>query len=370
MPTPFDQMDDLLQRICEKLQISSTQREQAEKRYEAVGQLLAKDEILSPVKPNIYPQGSLRIGTTVKPLSGQEYDLDLVCELSLVDYQRYDPTTILNVIETRLKANEIYRPLIERLSRCIRLNYANEFHLDILPACPDFMKNNGAVKVPDRELREWKDSNPKGYAEWFEQRSIIYEEVVAKVVEPLPYHEPIESKPPLKRAVQLIKRYRDIFFQKNGDIAPISIILTTLACSYYRGESSVNQTISNILQNIASEISMTSNRLVVLNPTNLDEDFSEKWEGNKELYESFVKWISNFQETWKIFNANKGFKAIEVIQKMFGEEITNIALKDQTEFMEKNRRNGLLGVSPSTGSILIGSSGNVLPINKNTFHGN
>ena len=120
----------------------------------------------------------------------------------------------------------------------------------------------------------------------------------------------------------------------------------------------------------SSEISINSNRLVVLNPTNQDEDFSEKWEGNKELYATFVKWISNFQEIWKIFNANKGFKAIEVIQKMFGEEITNIALKDQTEFMEKNRRNGLLGVSPYTGSILVGSSGNVLPINKNTFHGN
>ena len=369
MSTPFDQVDDLLQRICEKLQISSTQRELAKKRYEAVGQLLAKDEILSPTKPHIYPQGSLRIGTTVKPLSGQEYDLDLVCELSLVNYQRYAPTTILNVIEARLKSNDIYRPLIERLNRCIRLNYANEFHLDILPACPDVMKNNGAVKVPDRKVQEWKDSNPKGYAEWFEQRSIIYEKVVAKVVEPLPYHEPVESKPPLKIAVQLMKRYRDIYFQDNNDVAPISIVITTLAGLFYRSETSTNQSISNILQNITSKISTNSHRLVVINPTNPDEDFSEKWEGNKELYANFVRWVFDFQEIWKIFNATKGSNAIKIIQKMFGEDVTNIALKNQTEFMEKNRRNGLLGVSPSTGSILIGTLGNALPIKKNTFYG-
>ena len=28
-------------------------------------------------------------------------------------------------------------------------------------------------KVPDRKAKDWKDSNPKGYAAWLNERSII-----------------------------------------------------------------------------------------------------------------------------------------------------------------------------------------------------
>lgn len=364
----FDQMDDLLQRICEKLQINSTQQKLAEDRYINIGKFLASDEVLSPAKPVIYPQGSLRIGTTVKPLSGQEYDLDLVCELS-INHERHDPVAILNVIETRLKANKVYLPLIERLNRCIRLNYANEFHLDILPACPDFGKNNGAVKVPDRKAQEWKDSNPKGYAGWFDQRSMTYKKYLEKVVEPLPSQEPAESKPPLKRVVQLMKRFRDIAFQNDIDAAPISIILTTLAASFYKGENSVNNALANILIMIKMAIETNHKRLIILNPTNSDEDFSEKWDGNTELYKKFVRWTSNFNQRWAEVNNSRMPNIANMLKEMFGENVTNIAIKEQADFIEKKRRSGLLSVSHSTGTLTLGASQSTLPIRKNTFYG-
>src|SRR4030042_7011506 len=210
-----NQLDDLLDRVCERLQISSSQQKQAEERYAAVGKWLSDDKsILSLIDPQIYPQGSLRIGTTVKPLKECEYDLDIVCELGL-EWTRCDPIKVLDTIEARLKENSIYSPLIKRKNRCIRLDYANEFHLDILPACPDSQKNKGCVKVPDRNDRVWKDSNPRGYAEWFEGRSRQFETMLKAAVEPLPPNEPANDKPPLKRVVQLMKRFRDISFQNN-----------------------------------------------------------------------------------------------------------------------------------------------------------
>lgn len=364
----FDQMDDLLQRICEKLQINPTQQKLAKDRYETIGEFLASDEALSPAKPAIYPQGSLRIGTTVKPLSGQEFDVDLVCELFL-NHERLDPVAVLNVIESRLKANKMYLPLIERLNRCIRINYANEFHLDILPACPDFGKNNGAVKVPDRKAQEWKDSNPKGYAGWFEQRSMTYKKLLEKVVEPLPHNEPIEAKPPLKRVVQLMKRFRDISFQNDIDVAPISIILTTLAASFYKGETSVNNSLTDILLMIKLAIETSPTRLIILNPTNHDEDFSEKWDANRELYKSFVQWISKFNQRWEQVNNSRMPHIVNILKEMFGENVINIAIKEQADFIEQNRRSGLLSVSHSTGTLTLGTSQSTLPIRKNTFYG-
>ena len=132
------QLDDLLERICSKLQITPTQHEQADDRYRAIGDWLeAEGSPLARAKPVIYPQGSLRIGTTVRPLTRREYDLDLVCELEL-DWRRIpNPVILLDVVEMRLKDHETYRTMLERKNRCIRVKYANQFHLDILPGCPD-----------------------------------------------------------------------------------------------------------------------------------------------------------------------------------------------------------------------------------------
>ncbi len=363
-----DHLEDLLERICERLQITSTQQALAEQRYKSVGEWLSADgTILAPADPQIYPQGSLRIGTTVKPLSEREYDLDLVCELNIT-WEKYDPVFILNAIEKRLKENGKYAPLVERKNRCIRLNYANEFHMDVLPACPDCIKNHGCVKVPDRKANDWKDSNPKGYAGWFEGRSMVLR-VVMDSMEPLPKPEPTYQKPPLKRAVQLIKRYRDIAFQNNPGSTPISIILTTLAGHHYGGQNSVNAALSSILSGIVSSIPATS-RLIVLNPMNPDEDFSEKWEENTGLYRNFIAWMRRFKDLWEEVNNTRGIHNIaEILKDMFGEAITSAVIKEQAESLEKSRQAGTLQTCNGTGSLLTGVSAGVIPVRKNTFHG-
>jgi len=366
----YNQLDDLLDRVCERLQINPSQQKQAEERYQSVGEWISsKDSGLAITNPSIYPQGSLRIGTTVRPLNEQDYDLDIVCELSL-DWRRCEPIAILDAMERRLRENKYYSSLIERKNRCIRLNYKNEFHLDILPACPDSQKNHGCLKIPDCKVEEWKDSNPRGFAEWFEDRSEQFIHLLAKAIEPLPDFEPLERKSPLKRIVQLMKRYRDISFKDNQELAPISIILTTLAGSYYSGKTSINESLIFILNEIVKNIQNGYRRLVVLNPTNQNEDFSEKWDDNLNLYKSFVKWVINFQTLWIEVNNTSGIHSIaRILKEMFGEDIINIALKEQAGFMENLRKRNMLGVVPGTGTLLTNPGLSGIRVQKNTFYG-
>ncbi|MGG0657251.1 SMODS domain-containing nucleotidyltransferase [Rummeliibacillus pycnus] len=366
-------LDDLLQRIGEKLQISKTQRGLAEERYKAVGTWLSKDEdVFNGAEVNIYSQGSLSISTTVKPLSRQEYDLDLVCEINH-SYLGKDPIELLNTIEKRLKDNEIYREKVERKNRCIRLNYANEFHMDILPAHPAIPgPDDTCVKVPDRKAKDWKDSNPKGYTSWFNDRSnqIRKSFEVRADIEPLPNDENIERKAPLKRAVQLIKRYRDIYFEEDPDSAPISIVLTTLSGHAYNGQVSVNETISHILNQILLLISESEKRLVVLNPSNEKEDLSERWDGQPELYQSFVQFIRDFKISWQQVNALQGLDEIaEKLKQMFGENIINQTLKEQAEHLEKARSNKGLAVLGTSGLLVAATTENAVAVEKNTFYG-
>jgi hypothetical protein len=105
------------------MQITSTQRQLAEDRYKAVANYLARDDgPLASFGLDIYPQGSLRIGTTVKPIASNEFDLDLVCHLDEKSPEwAEDPDALLLLLERDLKANGRYTHMVKRMNRCLRL---------------------------------------------------------------------------------------------------------------------------------------------------------------------------------------------------------------------------------------------------------
>ena len=86
--------EELLLRICQKLQLTPSLYEQATERYETIAKIITKDDAFQKIDLNIYPQGSFRLKTTVKPLSSEEYDLDFVAELpadsAMTPHQLYD----------------------------------------------------------------------------------------------------------------------------------------------------------------------------------------------------------------------------------------------------------------------------------------
>src|SRR6266496_1625377 len=199
------QLDDLLDRIGIKLQLSDTAYERAEEHYKAIATLLRQPgSAVAKYRPDIYPQGSLRIGTTVKLRGRNEFDLDFVCEFQADPRIFPDPTVLLDIIEGILRANGIYREKVERKNRCIRVIYADEFYMDILPACPNpstGLYGEHCVIVPDCSAQDWKHSNPKGYALWFENRAKEAVVKFRKAIEPLPEQQSYEELATLTRVV-------------------------------------------------------------------------------------------------------------------------------------------------------------------------
>src|ERR1035437_2611928 len=87
-------LDEVLYDVCEELQLSESRYDEATRRYHAVGAFLESES--SPFRserPSIYSQGSMRLGTTVKPVTGP-HDLDFVMELSR-DYRQVNPMGLL-----------------------------------------------------------------------------------------------------------------------------------------------------------------------------------------------------------------------------------------------------------------------------------
>ncbi|MBW4079995.1 nucleotidyltransferase [Paenibacillus sp. S150] len=374
------QLEDLLQRICEELQLSRSHYEQATNSYNYVAQWLQGDEVFNNCHLEIYPQGSVRIGTTVKPNKKEEFDVDLVLEIHTNSKLFQDPILLLDQIERRMLENQNYIGKVQRKNRCIQIQYANQYHMDILPAIPTNHPIQDCIKVPDCETQNWKPSNPKGFANWFEGIAEKYvpikvwqqllEKSASAKIEDLPDLETVAIKPPLKRAVQLIKHYRNRYFEEQDVKPPISIVLTTLAAQNYHGEGSVYLAILAILKGILNMVNNSTSILKVYNPQNPGELLSERWEKDPEQYEAFKKFIADFKDHWELIPSLEGMGMIQ-LNKSLGEIIEPTLIeesfKKQATYQQKLRENGKLGLTKAGQVAVLGVGSTSIP--KNTFYG-
>lgn len=328
----------LLDEIARALQLTPTQHAIAEQRYRAVSDWLSREgSPLAVFCPRVFAQGSVAIGTTVRPRGREEHDVDLVL---LLHMDSMDAMGLYRLVRDRLAANATYKAILEGMNRCLRLKYAGEFHLDILPARPDPDRHGTWLLVPDRELRSWSPSDPEGFAGWFLQNASQPYQKMSLETEPLPELEDADAKSPLQRAVQLLKRRRDVYFDGDDD-APRSVVLTTLAARAHRGERTALAALEATLDNLAAEIEGTSGIIEVQNPTRPQENFAEKW--NNRSYYKFVCFVREFRGEMDELGRVQGTdKIVAQLRKMFGENPVNAAFKAWGVHFQQEREAGRL----------------------------
>jgi hypothetical protein len=331
----MDSRTQLVDALVRSLEVPDSAYELAEKRYRDLGEWLhdRSQAQCAAHAPSVFPQGSFRLGTAIKPLEGDDYDLDLACNLesgiTKASHSQEDLKRLVGAdIERYRKARGIQQGLEEK-HRCWRLNYRDniQFHLDIVPCMPqsaDVMQlleglmcaerldpvlagrlAHLAVAITDdrkpnyrSRSQEWPISNPEGYAQWFESRmnlarQLLEQRAMAERVASIAALPAYRWKSPLQRSVQILKRHRDMMFKNSPDRKPISIIITTLAARAYNGETDISQALESILNTMGTHVNSTLPR--VPNPVNRSEDFADKWyaEAGRQLRleENFWSWL-------------------------------------------------------------------------------
>lgn len=367
-----DQLDALLAYAAEELDLTRTQRESATEKYQAVGDWLSKsDSSLAAWDPRIYPQGSFAIGTVTKPVGRDEFDLDLVCELHLKADQT-TPRIVKTAVGNRLKENTAYRARLEEKNRCWRIVYANEFHMDILPACQDPTPLRPTrLGIPDKELATWKSTDPKGYATWFMQQTSAVDRQGSRFrgeVEAPPPSSDRTTRTALHLTVRLLKRHRDLYCDGDED-APISIIITTLAARAYAesgfNRDSILETLHHLLKRMPELITCDgSGSPAVLNPVNPGENFADKWKESPRKAVIFHRWIQAARLHLEQLSKAKLPGMVPMLKPWVGEHLATSAVKRYGEAMHASRP----GFMVAAGA-LSSSSAQARPIPQHTFYG-
>lgn len=369
-PSTQAQLDELLTYGAETLDLTPAEHEDAVQKYRSVGAWLSKSgSLLAENEPQIYPQGSMAIGTAVRPVGRDEFDLDLVCELQID--AATNPEELKRVVGQRLRENENYRDLLEGKNRCWRLSHSGRFHMDILPACPNREAvRDTALLIPDKKLAAWKETDPKGYAAWFEHHSLRSVSTCREVhadVEPPPPPPNNSRKTPLQLAVQILKRHRDLYFNGDED-APISIIITTLAAEAYEGQASVFATLRHLLFRMPSRIGTdAAGHPVVRNPVNPHENFADKWRENPNKKKRFFDWIEAAKQHLEDLANTSLPGMVKALTPLLGEPAGLEAVKKCGSRIQGSRTAGLQAAA-TTGALGI-TSAQARPVPRQTFYG-
>ena len=247
-------------------------------------------------------QGSYAHGTIIKPVrKNDEFDADILIfikddDFDPDDYQEDYVTEIYEVFRN----NANYRYIVQRKSRCLTVDYAGDFHLDVVP-CIEYGDDN---YICNRNDKEYEKTDGDGYKKWLAEKNRIV------------------GGNNLKKVTRLFKFLRD--HKSNFSIA--SILLTTIL-----GERiNYSDEYSDEFQDLPQSLKTLSNRVnyflqtnpympTIQNPVLFEEDFNRKWDQNK---------YRNFREKFEIYNQriNEAFEetdhneSVKKWRKLFGDD--------------------------------------------------
>ncbi|RMG23376.1 MAG: nucleotidyltransferase, partial [Methanobacteriota archaeon] len=244
-------------------------------------------------------QGSYRTGTSVRPRNGQEFDVDVIVALSLEDENgsRMSPSEAIDMLYNILKSISIYQDRVQRKTRCVRIDYAGDFHMDVVPAHYD--ESTGTLYVPDRKADKWSETNPKGYIQWCSERND-------------------EFNGKFTRVVKFLKWWRNRVFGK--DCAVKSIILTTLIGKNFSSDCSTDaDALLGTVSNLHDFLQWHSSVPCIPNPSLSTENLARDWK--QEHYETFKNRVAALlKKIEDAYEEEDLEKSVEKWREIFGDE--------------------------------------------------
>ena len=215
-------------------------------------------------------QGSYALGTTIRPVKDtDEYDVD---RLVYVEYDSSKgPKDYIDDVYWCLKDNGNYADKVQRNTRCVTVNYAGEFKIDVVPC----ITYNGSHFICNRKTNEYEVTDGSGFRDWFNNKNRI-------------------TNGNLKLVTRLLKYLRD---HKKTFTAP-SILLTTLIGNTvhdWEGDAeykTIPDALLTVITRMDEFLQSHPSMPEIRNPALPSETFTRHWDQTK--YSHFRDMISSY----------------------------------------------------------------------------
>jgi hypothetical protein len=148
-------LNDYFKQFLSNIEPTRAQVGAASTSHNAVRKHLANDEKFKDIFVDSFLAGSYARDTAVKPIR----DVDII----VVTRWDKEPAALLKELKAALDRSSHYKTKTspQRRSICVELEHIS---MDIVPARE--VLGLAQLQVPDREQKEWVDTNPRGHTDW------------------------------------------------------------------------------------------------------------------------------------------------------------------------------------------------------------
>jgi hypothetical protein len=239
-----------------KISLDQSRRDRIQTAHITVRDYLEGHEDMKGRNPKTFLQGSYKLHTAVKPQREDgSYDVDVVMLANLDDIRSNGGNSV-DWLTDVLSENDRYKNKIDQSkinARCVRLQYENDFHMDIIPAHPGDDQKDGIILVP----HDWKKSHPHGFKEWC-------------------LNKQKDTNDYFYTTVRLLKWWRNLKWGDEGH--PKSILLTTLVGNNIPADGeSIDKVFIKTIIGMNSYLSQHAFVPKINNPSLSSENISASW---------------------------------------------------------------------------------------------
>lgn len=388
--------DELLFDIAARIQLPPSLYERAKGRYAAIAEYLERDG--SPLKDyvrNIYPQGSMAINSTIRSKDEDDlFDIDLVVEID-APYE-WSPDDLLQVLWRSIQGDPSsrYYEKVKRQTRCVTIKYA-EMHLDLTPLRPfEIPQFAGEIAHanPDKiHEQHYKPAAPKLLADWYldsvpkpaddlrkrlVESAAIYDRFVEKAeTAPVPDQQDVFAKSITTVALQLLKRFIQIQYDRRSCRRPPSVALSVLVATDSLPTNSPLRELRRQAEVIALKLQAALHQQVVIevvNPPYPADLLTDRWPQSVE--EDQKRLLDDLLELIRCLEALEGEVPLKTIQsilaRLFGERTTADAVNERVTRVGRAIDHGALGVVVGSGALTGSQAGQgIIVPPKRRFYG-
>lgn len=153
--------------LRDTVNLSEGRLTQMSDRVDSIYRALTDDDEIGARIVGKDPQGSWAQRTIIKPRPGKEFDADVMIRFEHEPEWEDDPTQYRAALYGALKRHPTYKSMpLTRKCRCVRLTYANEFHVDLVPC----VHRNGALYIINGDDEVFELTDPEAFTNWMQDR--------------------------------------------------------------------------------------------------------------------------------------------------------------------------------------------------------
>ena len=253
-------------------------------------------------------QGSYAHKTIIKPVQdNDEFDADVLIFIKDDDFDPDEFTDYVNLVYEVFKNNQTYKDKVTRNTRCVTINYAGDFHLDVVPC----IEHEDVSYICNRKDNNYEKTDGDGYRGWLIDKNRIV------------------GGNNFRKATRLLKFLRD----HKDNFSVKSILLTTILGNQIKEIDEGSSDFSDLPTTLKTLTNRTNNFLqrngsmpTIHNPVLATENFNRHWDDDK---------YRNFRSKFDVYNTkiNKAFeeidhnKSVKKWRELFGDDFGQLKEK-------------------------------------------